>query len=127
MTTHSHKQSVHTFINHGDTTLFESVDFSNPGRERDTPPYYDFGNGALTSQCVYVNPTNRTITAGPSAATDEQCIAIAHVFPATKPLMCLSGLGRLLRGSERSCNRGAPNSAAGSPLLTHGALSQLLI
>jgi len=33
------------------------------------------------------------VIAGPSAATNEMCMATGYYFPATKPLLCLNNIG----------------------------------
>lgn len=94
LTTHTYKQGVHTFIKDGDTTLFDSKNYADPGATHwDTPPFYTFTSGYLTYQCEYSNPNNYSITVGDVAATDELCLAIAYYFPSA------SGLGHFCLNS----------------------------
>jgi hypothetical protein len=85
MSTHTHKQGVHTFIKDGATTVFDSTSWEQPGaRTWDTAPFYSFTSGKLTYQCEYVNPNNYRIGTGDNAATDETCMAIGYYFPAVE-------------------------------------------
>jgi len=93
MTTHSHKQAVHTDVKDGTaaagTTVVDSTTWEHPTVQRWTAPYYSFGTGKLTYECTYFNSsTTRTITTGDSAQTDEMCMASGYFFPATKPVFC---------------------------------------
>jgi hypothetical protein len=92
VTTHAHKQAVRTAVKDGmpmtGTTVFESTDWEHPGETRWNAPFYSFGTGRLTYECEYNNPTNRTITAGDSAQSDEMCMAAGYFFPATRPVFC---------------------------------------
>jgi hypothetical protein len=92
LTTHTHKQSVHTAINDGPTLLFEGTDWTNPGATTALqPPFLQFATGSLTSSCDYVNPTGSTIPSGDDEAGDEICMAIAWSFPTTEPTYCFGG------------------------------------
>jgi hypothetical protein len=83
MTTHTHKQGVHTFVKDGALKVFDSTDWEHPGEQPwNAPPFFSFTSGKLTYQCEYMNPTNRLILTGDSAATDEMCMAIGYFFPA---------------------------------------------
>jgi hypothetical protein len=91
ISTHSHKQSVDTFVKDAATILFHGTDFSNPGSlDVVTAPFITFASGQLTYQCDYVNPTSANITEGDSYLTNEQCMAIAYFFPSTGPVICLN-------------------------------------
>jgi len=82
MTTHTHKQGVHTSVKDGATVVFDSTDWEHPGSATwNKTPFYSFTSGKLTYQCDYRNPNNRTITTGDSAATDEMCMAVGYYFP----------------------------------------------
>jgi hypothetical protein len=84
MTTHTHKQGVHSFVKDGDTTVFDSTSWEHPGATKwNTPPFYMFASGKLTYQCEYSNPNNYRIVTGDSAASDEMCMAVGYYFPAT--------------------------------------------
>jgi hypothetical protein len=89
----THKQAVHTEVRNGAVTstdiVFQSNDWEHPGfKSWMTMPFYTFSTGKLTYECTYDNPTNRTITTGDSAATDEMCMASGYIFPATKATIC---------------------------------------
>ena len=82
VTTHTYKQSTHTFVKDVDTTIFDSTSWADPGATRwDAPPFYIFASGQLTYQCEYLNPNNYSIVNGNDAATDEMCMAIGFYFP----------------------------------------------
>jgi hypothetical protein len=84
LSTHSHKQSVHTFVKDGANMVFESTDWDSPdGATWSSAPFFSFTSGKLTYQCEYRNPTNRVIQTGDSAETEEMCMAIGYYFPAT--------------------------------------------
>jgi len=87
MSTHAHKQAVKTRILDGADMVFESTDWEHPGFQ-EMSPFYTFATNKLTYECTYDNPTNRTITDGESADTDEMCMATGYFFPATKPVFC---------------------------------------
>ena len=83
MSTHTHKQGVHTFVNDGAATVFDSTSWEHPGEQTwNAPAFFSFTSGKLNYQCEYKNPTNRLIQTGDSAATDELCMAIGYFFPA---------------------------------------------
>lgn len=99
MSTHSHKQSVETKVMDGTNMLLDSTDWEHPTiQEWATPQtFYSFSNAQLTWSCNYDNdapppyePTgtsnaNVMIHDGPSAATNEMCMAVGYFFPATGP------------------------------------------
>jgi hypothetical protein len=101
VSTHSHKQSMKTVIKDGTSastkTVFSSTSWEHPGATVwNTMPYYAFATNKLTYECTYNNTGDnqtRTVTAGPSAALNEMCMATGYYFPATKPLLCLNNLG----------------------------------
>jgi hypothetical protein len=93
VTTYAHQQMVHAYVRDGITTVFESTDPFNPGSRSWTPPFFTFATGKLTHEFVYANPTNRTITSGPSNATDEEAITLSYFFPATAGKICFDGFG----------------------------------
>jgi hypothetical protein len=93
MSTHAHKQAVRTAVKDGTTVAFQSTDWLQPGAATWTAsPFFTFATNALTYECEYNNPTNRTITSGDSEATDEMCMAIGYFFPATKPVFCVNSI-----------------------------------
>lgn len=92
MSTHAHKQAVKTRVLDGTTSVFESTDWEHPEPALWTgtaeSPFYSFASGKLSYECTYTNPTNRAISTGDSAATDEMCMASGYYFPATSPKFC---------------------------------------
>ena len=101
LSTHAHKQAVKTDIKDGmpasTTVAFTSTDWEHPGEMMFTAaPYYTFSTGKLTYECTYDNTgdnAGKTVVAGPSAVTNEMCMATGYYFPATKPMLCLNNLG----------------------------------
>jgi hypothetical protein len=95
MSTHSHKQSVATKIADGTSMVFSSTDWEHPGSVNwNTAPFYAFTN-KLTISCTYDNPGSTAIVDGPSATTNEMCMAVGYYFlpsgtPSTK--FCLASL-----------------------------------
>jgi hypothetical protein len=101
VSSHSHKQSVHTQINDGATIsdtgmVFQSGDWEHPGSQNwMTSPFYTFTSGKLTFQCTYDNNNGSdpnhltTIVAGQSAQFNEMCMATGYIFPATTYKGCL--------------------------------------
>src|SRR5262249_13149460 len=84
MTTHTHKQGVHSFVKDGNTVVFDTTSWEHPGAATwPEIPFYTFTSGKLFYQCEYLNSTNRLIQTGDSAATDEMCMAVGYYFPAT--------------------------------------------
>jgi hypothetical protein len=90
---HAHKQAVHMETRQDSpsgTLVFETDSWSEPGGEEWlAEPFYTFPNNQLYYRCDYNNPTNRTITTGDSAATDEMCMSVGYMFPASQPTLCL--------------------------------------
>lgn len=83
MSTHVHKRGVHTYVKDGSTMVFESTDWEHPGdRNWTAAPFFSFASGKLSYQCDYRNATGSPapITDGPSAATNEMCMAIGYFF-----------------------------------------------
>jgi hypothetical protein len=96
MSTHSHKQSVKTDVkdNQGNV-IFQSTDWQHPGAtDWSAPSFYQFPNNSLTVDCTYNNndpndPNSlTTIHDGPSAQTNEMCMATGYFFPATGAQFC---------------------------------------
>ncbi|MBX3156388.1 MAG: hypothetical protein KF773_10345 [Deltaproteobacteria bacterium] len=93
MSTHAHKQAVHTEVRDGGAMVFQSDDWEHPiPRMQMAAPFFEFQSGKLTYLCRYTNPTNREIKTGDSAATDEMCMASGYFFPATKPVFCFNNI-----------------------------------
>jgi hypothetical protein len=93
MSTHTHKQGVHTFVKDAATTVFDSTSWEHPGAATwKAAPFYTFTR-ALTYQCEYMNPNNRRIEAGDDPVTQETCMAVGFFFPSPggASLYCLDG------------------------------------
>jgi hypothetical protein len=90
--THAHKQATHTEVRDGATVVFESDDWAHPGVvEWTTAPFHTFSSNTLTYECDFYNPDpNRTVYTGDSAATEEMCMAVGYMFPASSPQYCLN-------------------------------------
>jgi len=101
VSTHAHKQSVGTVVKDGPkastSVVFSSTDWEHPGAKLwSASPFFAFTTGKLTYECTYNNTGDtkgQTVIAGPSAATNEMCMATGYYFPATKPLLCLNNIG----------------------------------
>jgi hypothetical protein len=89
MSTHSHKQSVATQVMDGSSMIFSSKDWQHPGAQNwNAPTFYTFSQPMLTWSCTYDNTGSNagtTVVAGPSALTNEMCMATGYYFPATAP------------------------------------------
>ena len=72
--------------------VFESADWEHPGAKEMDSPFYSFQSGKLTYECTYDNASNRTITTGESAATDEMCMASGYYFPSNTPKFCFNNI-----------------------------------
>jgi len=95
MTTYTHKQGVHTFVQDGTTTVFDSTTWEQPGAQHwNTSPFFSFASGQLTYQCEYVNPNSYHIMSGDSTTTQEMCMVLGYYFPATDSTghMCLDSV-----------------------------------
>jgi hypothetical protein len=93
--THAHKQATRMSVRDGDGAMIVDTDnWSEPeGQEWLDAPFHRFSSGTLNYSCDYYNPTMRTITTGDSAATDEMCMAVGYMFPATEPTLCVHAFG----------------------------------
>jgi hypothetical protein len=99
MSTHSHRRSMHTQVTDGAATMvFESINWEHPGAKTwDATPFYAFKD-KLNYACHYKNDLDQVVTEGPSAQTNEMCMAVGYFFcpagggcsPATKPVFCLN-------------------------------------
>jgi hypothetical protein len=93
LSTHAHKQSVMNTIADGATTIQTSTDWEHPTTTTwAAMPFFTFASGKLTYTCDYENPTPNEIKAGPSAQTNEMCMAVGYFFPATGAKFCLNSL-----------------------------------
>ena len=96
VSTHSHKHSVKTQIDDASTMVFQATDWEHPGAKSwMTTPFYTFASGKLTYTCWYDNMSGGTIVDGPSAQTNEMCMATGYFFPATSAKFCLTNQGPL--------------------------------
>jgi hypothetical protein len=101
VSTHAHQQAVKTAVKDGQpastAVAFTSNDWQHPGAATwMTAPFFTFSTNKLTYECTYNNTgpnAATTVVAGPSAVTNEMCMATGYFFPATKPLLCLNNLG----------------------------------
>jgi len=83
MTTHTHKQGVHAFVTDGSSMVVDNTSWDHPAiRTWTAAPFFSFSTSALSYQCEYLNPNNRTIATGGNAATDEVCMVVGYYFPA---------------------------------------------
>jgi hypothetical protein len=98
MSSHTHKQGVEVKINDGSSMLYDSTDWEHPMvKDWTAPQFYTFSSSNLSWSCSYVNPGTTTIHDGPSAATNEMCMATAYYFPATAPIF------HIVYGSGGTC------------------------
>ncbi len=93
MSTHAHKQAIHTEVRDGmpasTNVVFSSNDWEHPGvKTWMANPFYTFASGKITYECKYSNPGPDPIMTGDSAKTDEMCMATGYIFPATKATIC---------------------------------------
>lgn len=103
VSTHAHQQAVKTTVKDGmpasTQAVFTSIDWEHPGAATwMTSPFYSFSTNKLTYECTYNNTgpnATMTVVSGPSAVTNEMCMATGYYFPATKPLLCINNLGPL--------------------------------
>ena len=91
LSTHSHKQAVETQVHDGAAMVLDSLDWEHPAvMTWGASPFFSFASGKLTYQCDYVNQGDAEIKTGPSAQTNEMCMAIGYQFPATTSKLCLN-------------------------------------
>ena len=87
MSTHAHKQAIATAVMDGSSSIFSSTDWEHPGTQNwAAPSFYTFTSPMLTWSCTYDNTgsnAGKTVVAGPSAQTNEMCMATGYYFPAT--------------------------------------------
>jgi hypothetical protein len=82
MTTHTYKQGVHTAINDGTSTVFNSTNWAQPGAASFPAPFYSFKSSTLGYQCEYMNKMPYTIMTGDDPTLDELCMSISFYIPA---------------------------------------------
>jgi hypothetical protein len=91
LSTHAHKRATLTRVSDQGEMVFESTDWEHPGgRVWTEEPFYEF-TGSLEYHCEYDNPAAVTVVDGPSAETNEMCMAVGYFFPATEPVFCIDG------------------------------------
>jgi hypothetical protein len=84
VSSHTHKQGTEVKIDDGSSKIYDSTDWEHPiVKDWAAPQFYTFSSGKLTWTCSYVNDGTTTIDEGPSAATNEMCMATGYYFPAT--------------------------------------------
>ncbi len=95
--TQTHRFATNATLRNGAQTLVVTNDWQSPSITQFGPPaFMQFATGGrLTYECTYQNPLNIPVTAGPSWATEENCVALAYFFPATGPLICFNNTGPL--------------------------------
>ncbi|HEU4730334.1 MAG TPA: hypothetical protein VFT22_20695 [Kofleriaceae bacterium] len=82
LSTHTHKQGVHTTVADAATTVFDSTSWDHPGAASwPGSPFYTFTSGKLSYQCQYVNPNNYQIVSGDDPTSEETCMAVGYFFP----------------------------------------------
>ncbi len=92
MSTHSHSHTTMDTVSDGTQNLVTTTDWSQPITKTWDTPFYEFASGKLTYQCQYSNDTDTTVTVGNSAKTNEMCMAIGYMFPASTTTFCLNSL-----------------------------------
>ncbi len=90
MSTHAHKQATETEVTNNGEVTFSSTDWEHPGvQEWMTAPFYTFADNQLSWSCTYdVQAPHDVIVSGPSAQTNEMCMATGYYFPATAAKFC---------------------------------------
>ncbi|MCB9734202.1 MAG: hypothetical protein H6745_16525 [Deltaproteobacteria bacterium] len=89
LSTHAHKRSVRTTVHDGDASVLDSTDWEHPDIIAWDAPGYRF-TGQLVYRCDYENDRDDAVHSGPSAETDEMCMAIGYFYPADKPVFCIN-------------------------------------
>jgi hypothetical protein len=103
MGTHSHKQSVQVQITDGSSVVLTTTDWEHPmNMVVPKAPFYTFTAPKLSWACTYNNNAappycdkggpaatcsnaDTTVMSGPSAVTNEMCMAVGYFFPSTGP------------------------------------------
>jgi hypothetical protein len=90
LSTHTHRYAVSATLSNGASTLLSTTNWESPAIQTyAAPDFYAFADmQKLTYQCVYDNPTARTVTAGDDYVDDENCVGIGYFFPADAPKLC---------------------------------------
>jgi hypothetical protein len=91
MSTHAHRRATRTEVMDGGDMVFESDDWEHPGAVTwDEEPFFEFASGALTYGCEYLNDLDMEVVDGPSAVTNEMCMAVGYFFPAERRVLCIN-------------------------------------
>lgn len=88
LSTHAHRRAVATEVKDGDAVIFASDDWEHPGAKLWNEGY-TFGD-TLTYRCDYKNDSADAVRTGPSADTDEMCMAVGYFYPADRPIFCIN-------------------------------------
>jgi len=91
LSTHAHRRAVATAVLDGDSVIFHSDDWEHPGAKLWPEPGYTFG-ASLTYRCDYVNDSAAQVVTGPSAETNEMCMAVGYFYPAQRPVFCINSM-----------------------------------
>jgi len=91
LSTHAHRRTVTTTVLDGEGVVFTSNDWEHPGSKLWDDPGYTFG-GNLTYRCDYKNDLADPVRTGPSAQTDEMCMAVGYFYPAQRPVLCINSM-----------------------------------
>jgi len=90
LSTHAHRRATHTQVQDGTPVVFESDDWEEPGSTDWVDSSYSFSSGNLTYSCTYTNNESFHVGEGQSAETDEMCMAVGYMYPASAPTYCLN-------------------------------------
>lgn len=95
MSTHSHKQMTKDTVSDSTGVFLTTTDWEHPTIMSWTDaPFYAFSGNSFTYSCEYQSMSSQPIDSGPSAATNEMCMAVGYFFPATAPQICFTTGGR---------------------------------
>jgi len=90
VSTHAHRFSTHTEVRDGGSMVFQSSDWEHPGQKTwGADPFFRFSSGKLTYHCDYFQSEYDLVVEGPSAQTNEMCMAVGYFFPADGPKFCV--------------------------------------
>ena len=110
VSTHEHKQGIGAEVLDGTTQVFAATDWEHPGsKDWMTSPFYTFASPSLSWDCTYNNTGSNaanTVVAGPSAATNEMCMAVGYFFiPSTGSTGPFFGLNVNVNGADQCFTR----------------------
>lgn len=78
---HMHQYGKRFIATSGGTTLYETTNWADPPFKVYEPPVALSMGSEITFSCDYDNPTDKTLTFGESAATNEMCILSGRYYP----------------------------------------------